>query len=119
MPGGGKTLVILRNSDYIQWLYVGQASVQAVCVACMQAKSIIVMVHQVVLGGWFSFCQSVDYLKPSCEWATYKSVDGKFVGHVAKCAHVCSQTHFSACSLDMALWPGFGNIEPHIDESRV
>lgn len=83
MPGGGKTLTILRNRDYIQWLYAGQAFVQAVCLACTQAKSIIVMVHQVVLGGGFSFYKSVDYLKSSCEWATYKSVDGKFVGHVA------------------------------------
>lgn len=32
---------------------------------------------------------------------------------------MCSQTLFSVCSLDMALWLGFGNTEPHRDESRV
>lgn len=82
MPGGGKTLAILRNTDYTQWLCVGQAFVQAVCLACSQAKSIIVMVHQLILGGFFLY-NSVDYLKPSHEWATYKSIDGKFVGHAA------------------------------------
>lgn len=76
------------------------------------------MVHQQVLGGCFPY-NSIDYLKPSCKWATYKSIDGKFVGHVAECAHVCTQTHFSVCSLDMALWLGFGNAEPQRDESRV
>lgn len=33
--------------------------------------------------------------------------------------YVCSQTLFSVCSLDVALWLGFGNPEPHRDESRV
>lgn len=49
-----------KNSRYTQkhQLYsvacVGQAFVQAVCLASTQAKSIIVMVHQLVLEGGFS-----------------------------------------------------------------
>lgn len=48
-----------------------------------------------------------------------KSIDAKLVAHVAYFVHVCSQTHFSVRSLDVALWLGFGNSEPHEDESRV
>lgn len=54
MPEGGKTLTTLRKADYTQWLCVGQAFVQAACLACTQAKSIIVMAHQLVPGGWFA-----------------------------------------------------------------
>jgi len=54
VPGGGKTLAVRRNTDYTQWLCVGQAFVQAACLACTQAKSVIVMVHQLVLRGGFS-----------------------------------------------------------------
>lgn len=46
--------MILRNTDYTQWFCVGQAFVQASYLDFTQAKSIITMVHQLVLGGCFS-----------------------------------------------------------------